>query len=122
MGGRSFMAAASEWGSWPQLCAFYEDAYSCFLFGCAPCSCGLTACYAKNQIAGMIGGPEAEEAGSYKSQFLQCISFLPLGCVFNLVAVSLASLGLQADKFALASILPSGCFICVPLHCAFACL
>ena len=93
-----------EWGSWEEICACYKHPVSCLLFGCSPCTCGLTACYAKNRIARMIGGEEAEDAGSYFSQCKQCCSSIPyaflaasgitsLGAPFKLAFLAVGGIG-----------------------------
>merc|ERR1711871_900376 len=66
-------------GHWEGILTCTKDPSGCLLFACCPCTLGLSACYAKNQIGQMIGTPDAIEATSYGNQCINCISYcLPL--------------------------------------------
>lgn len=67
---------ANQWNEgYGELCGCCSDIPSCVLFGCAPCTCGITGCFAKQYMADYIGTDEAKESMSFCNQCLNCLSW-----------------------------------------------
>lgn len=51
----------------------WQDWNSCLLFGCAPCTCGISSCVGVCQIGEKIGTPEAIEHTNFLGQIKACV-------------------------------------------------